>query len=200
MGRALQSLAAAAAALALAAAPLGAGAEEAGFGDDGFGGSIDPWYAGAEACALLPGSGSRIGPAFAQAVFAGFQIDDAWAAEARGLCAPAAKASGRRGNAALWGAGARVLWYFGLDLIGYERFAPCLHFGVDVFGAKRRMFDGGRCAAAGPSAGLDLYWHLDDNWSVRASAGMAFLAGSHVETVATAGIGLAFSWGGTEGE
>ena len=191
----LRAARAAFAASAAAAAALCARAQ--GF-DDPFAESIDPWYAGAEALAVLPGGGNRLEPSFAPSAFAGIQLDDAWAVEASCLCAPNATSSSRQGGSALWGAGARALWYFGGDLIGYERFAPCLTLGVDAFGSRGGDFPGGHRVAAGPSAGLLFYWHATERVSLRAGARMSFIVDSQVQTVAAAGAGIVYSWGGSD--
>lgn len=184
------------AAAILGIAPVAAAADAAFGGWDDSAECIDPWYAGTGAQILLPGSGLKLDKPYAQSLFAGMQLSDAWAVEVSGLCAPNATMRGVGGSSAVWGAGTRALWYFGGDLIGYERFAPCLSFGAEAYGARRFGFAGGKRAAGGPSAGIMFYWHLDDSWSLRAGARMSFLCGSRVETVACAGIGLAYSWGG----
>ena len=198
-GETLAAAAALAAVLACAA-PFAADAADGDGFDGAFEEAIDPWYAGGGTAAALPGAGCKTRPCAAAEVFLGTQLNDSWAIELSGLCAPNSTSPARSGDCVLWGAGARALWYFGTDLIGYERFAPCLSLGAEAFGSRGGDFPGAHRAAGGPSAGLHFYWHADDNWSFRAGARMAFLADSKVETVSVAGISAVFSWGGADAD
>ena len=134
----------AAAALALACASLAAyGAEPAAEEEDEA--AFDPWYAGASATLVLPQGGHsmrRLGGATARV---GYYLLESFALEADAAwletCA---------------GLGLQFLWHF----YGYERFDPFVTFGA------RGWISGD----AGPCVGLGAFYHLTDNWSLRADA------------------------------
>ena len=106
---------------------------------------FDRLYAGASVTMLLPQGGScmrRLGGATARV---GYYLSETLAVEADMAwledCA---------------GLGVQGLWHFW----GYERFDPFLTFGA------RGWIDGD----VGPVVGLGAFYHLTDNWSLRADA------------------------------
>ena len=113
--------------------------------DDDVGYELDRLYAGSSATLVIPQGGSdmrRLGGATARV---GYYVTEALAVEADAAwledCA---------------GLGVQGLWH----IWGYERFDPFLTFGA------RGWIDGD----LGPVAGLGAFYHLTDNWSLRADA------------------------------
>lgn len=111
--------------------------------DDGY--ELDRLYAGSSATLVIPQGGGdmrRLGGATARV---GYYVTEALAVEADAAwledCA---------------GLGVQGLWHFW----GYERFDPFVTFGA------RGWIDGD----LGPVAGLGAFYHLTDNWSLRADA------------------------------
>ena len=111
--------------------------------DDGY--ELDRLYAGSSATLVIPQGGGdmrRLGGATARV---GYYVTEALAVEADAAwledCA---------------GLGVQGLWHFW----GYERFDPFVTFGA------RGWIDGDQ----GPVAGLGAFYHLTDNWSLRADA------------------------------
>ena len=100
-------------------------------------------YAAAQAAGVLPQGGSRMRASGGATARLGRYTGDFLACEAS-----ASVAGGRAGL------GARGLWHWW----GYEKFDPFFTFGAEGW------FGGG---ALGPCAGWGVFWHFDDNWSLR---------------------------------
>lgn len=125
----------------LTAAALAANAQSAAAEDEDY----EMNYAAAAACGVLPQGGSRVHGGAGAAAMLGRYVEGFLAAEA-----VAAFAGGEAGI------GVRGLWHWW----GYEKFDPFFTFGA------RGWFDGD----AGPCAGFGVFWHFDDNWSLRFDA------------------------------
>lgn len=129
----------------------------------------DRWYAGASGTVLLPQGGNamrRLGGATARF---GYYVTESLAVEAEGCwmedCA---------------GLGVQGLWH----VMGYERFDPFLTFGA------RGWISGG----VGPCAGIGAFYHLTDEWSLRADAGMTLDIDGEVSGVYTLCAGVQYSF------
>ena len=114
-------------------------------------------YVGAAGSLMLPQGGSRLHRLGGAALRGGCYLDENWALE---------------GEAA-WledfaGLGVQALghfqgWSLYGDLFGYSRFDPFV-----TLGAKGWIGDG--CGQVGPKAGVGAFYHLTENWSLRADA------------------------------
>ena len=158
-----------------AAATLPAEVEEV---DDG----VSYGYVGAAGGMLLPGNGTSLKRAALVAARGGWYLDEYLAVEAEALCAP--HASSGVGGMAVWGGSVQALWHLSgweaFDkLFGCERFAPFLTCGAQALCAPRHVFaDDSHRTGIGPSVGFGAFYHLTDNWSLRAEARAALAVDS----------------------
>ena len=130
---------------------------------------LDRWYVGASATLVMPQGGGdmrRLGGATARV---GYYATEALAVEADAAwledCA---------------GLGVQGLWH----IWGYERFDPFLTFGA------RGWIDGD----LGPVAGLGAFYHLTDNWSLRADAQATLGIDSDCDMVYSLGAGVQYTF------
>ena len=130
---------------------------------------LDRWYVGASATLVMPQGGGdmrRLGGATARV---GYYVTEALAVEADAAwledCA---------------GLGVQGLWH----IWGYERFDPFLTFGA------RGWIDGD----LGPVAGLGAFYHLTDNWSLRADAQATLGIDSDCDMVYSLGAGVQYTF------
>ena len=130
---------------------------------------LDRWYVGASATLVMPQGGGdmrRLGGATARV---GYYVTEALAVEADAAwledCA---------------GLGVQGLWH----IWGYERFDPFLTFGA------RGWIDGD----LGPVAGLGAFYHLTDNWSLRADAQATLGIESDCDMVYSLGAGVQYTF------
>ena len=125
----------------------------------------------------LPQGGSRLGRAGGAVARAGVCMSEYWAIEA---------SAGQLERYTALGAGALVHFY-ALDLydrfFGYSAFDPFVTAGANGWIDRRR-------GQVGPAAGLGAFWHLDDNWSIRADASATMGLDSGVEMLYTVSVGL----------
>lgn len=98
----------------------------------------------------------------------GYYLDDFWAVEAS-----AALTENRAGY------GLNALWHW----YGYERLDPFFLFGVK----------GWTGLGAGPGFGLGAFYHLDDDFSLKADAYSVLLA-DDADVVFSLSVGLQYSW------
>lgn len=130
---------------------------------------LDRWYVGASATLVMPQGGGdmrRLGGATARI---GYYVTETLAVEADAAwledCA---------------GLGVQGLWH----LWGYERFDPFVTFGA------RGWIDGD----LGPVAGLGAFYHLTDNWSLRADAQATLGIDSDCDMVYSLGAGVQYTF------
>ena len=130
---------------------------------------LDCWYVGASATLVMPQGGSdmrRLGGATARI---GYYVTETLAVEADAAwledCA---------------GLGVQGLWH----LWGYERFDPFVTFGA------RGWIDGD----LGLVAGLGAFYHLTDNWSLRADAQATLGIDSDCDMVYSLGAGVQYTF------
>ena len=135
--------------------------------DDGY--ELDRLYAGSSATLVIPQGGGdmrRLGGATARV---GYYVTEALAVEADAAwledCA---------------GLGVQGLWH----LWGYERFDPFVTFGA------RGWIDGD----LGPVVGLGAFYHLTDNWSLRADAQSALAVDCDCNMVYSLGAGVQYTF------
>lgn len=140
------------------------------------------WYVGLSGSILLPQGGSRLTRVGGAAARLGYYFNDdlalegeaAWLEDAAGLAA--------RGLWHLQG------WQLYSDFFGYSRFDPFLTIGAAGWIARRG--DG----QVGPEAGIGAYYHLTDNWSLRADARTVLGLDTEVEMLYTLSAGVQYSF------
>ena len=71
---------------------------------------------------------------------------------------------------------------------GYSRFDPFFTFGGGGWIGGFEQF--------GPMAGIGAFWHLDDNWSIRAEASTILGLDGECEMIYLMSVGLQYSFGG----
>ena len=163
--------------------------------DDG----VSYGYVGAAGGILLPGNGNSLKRAALVAARGGWYLDEYLAVEAEALCAP--HASSDVGGTAVWGGSVQALWHLSgweaFDkLFGCERFAPFLTGGVQALCAPRHGFaDDSHRTGIGPSVGFGAFYHLTDNWSLRAEARAAPAVDSPCGMTYALLAGLQYSFG-----
>ena len=171
---------------------LPASAEEV---DDG----VSYGYVGAAGGLLLPGNGNGLKRAALVAARGGWYVDEYLAFEAEALCAP--HAASDAGGTAVWGGSVQALWHVSgweaFDkLFGCERFAPFLTCSAQALCAPRHVFaDDSHRTGIGPSVGLGAFYHLTDNWSLRAEARAALAVDSPCGMTYALLAGLQYSFG-----
>lgn len=136
--------------LSLALVSLPAVADETGEG-------LPRAYAGLSGALTLPQGGARVGRVGGGAVRVGAYLSDDLAAEGEvawledAVCLQAGLLAHLQG------------WSLYGDLFGYSRFDPFVTVGA-------RGWLGNGSGQVGPKAGLGAFWHLTDNWALRADA------------------------------
>lgn len=137
-------------------------------------------YIGGAGALTLPQGGSRLSRAGGAVARVGVNMSDYWAIEAT--------AGQLEGYTAL-GVGALVHFYT-LELydrfFGYSAFDP-------FFTAGANGWLDGRRGQVGPAAGVGAFWHLDDNWSIRADASATLGLDANVEMLYTVAVGIQYS-------
>ena len=79
----------------------------------------------------------------------------------------------------------------------YNRLDPYLSAGFGYYRAKDRVFcEGDRHIVTGPRVGAGVFYHLNDNWSLRADYRAFMALDSTCETMHTADAGVAYRFGG----
>ena len=130
---------------------------------------LDRWYVGASATLVMPQGGCDMRRLGGATVRVGYYVTEALAVEADAAwledCA---------------GLGVQGLWH----IWGYERFDPFLTFGA------RGWIDGD----LGPVAGLGAFYHLTDNWSLRADAQATLGIDSDCDMVYSLGAGVQYTF------
>lgn len=142
---------------------------------------VDRWYVGASASMMLPQGGSRMHHIGGAALRGGYYINEDWAVEgeaawledAAGLCVD-------------------TLWHlqgceFYGNLFGYSRFDPFVTFGVKGWIARD-------CGQVGPKAGIGAFYHLTDNWSLRADADATLGLDTACEMLYSLSLGVQYSF------
>ena len=163
--------------------------------DDG----VSYGYVGAAGGLLLPGNGNCLKRAALVAARGGWYLDEYLAFEGEALCAP--HASSDVGGTAVWGGSVQALWHLSgweaFDkLFGCERFAPFLTCGAQALCAPRHVFaDNSHRTGIGPSAGFGAFYHLTDNWSLRAEARAALAVDSPCGMTYSLLAGIQYSFG-----
>lgn len=142
---------------------------------------FDRWYVGSSAAITLPQGGSRMHRVGGASAKVGYYLSENLAFE---------------GEAA-WledvaGVGLGTLWHlqgWGLygDLFGYSRFDPFLTGGV-------RGWIGGDEGQVGPKAGIGAFYHLTDDWALRADADATLGLDIDCEMLYTISVGAQYSF------
>ena len=156
---------------ALALLPAAAAEEEA---------SRGAYYIGGAGSLVLPQGGSRLGRAGGAIARAGVAVSDNWSVEL---------SAGQLEGCTALGAGALVHFYaFELydRFFGYSAFDPFFTAGANGWLDHRR-------GQVGPAAGIGAFWHLDDNWSIRADASATMGLDADVEMLYTLSVGVQYS-------
>ena len=137
-------------------------------------------YVGVSGALMLPQGGSRLDRAAGGLLRAGVHLADDWAIEA---------SAGQLERLTAFNAGALVHFYM-FDIydrfFGYSAFDPFFTAGASGWLDHRR-------GQVGPSAGIGAFWHLDDNWSIRADAAATLGLDTEVEMLYTVAVGIQYS-------
>ena len=141
----------------------------------------DRWYVGAAGQMTLPQGGSKMRHVGGAAVRGGYYLDENWAVEGE---AAWLEDSAGLGAAAL---GHFQGWDLYGDLFGYSRFDPFV-----TFGAKGWIGLG--CGQVGPKAGLGAFYHLTDQWSLRADAEATLGLETRCEMLYSVSVGVQYSF------
>ena len=169
---------AAVAALTACLAAFGAAAQDAEREEDDSAGA----YIGVSGAMTLPQGGSdrmrRLGGA---AVRAGWYLGEFWSVEGEAAWLE---------NSA--GFATQGLWHWQAAdaygrMFGYSQFDPFF-----TFGARGWLGDG--LGQVGPKAGVGAFWHLTDNWSLRADADATLGLDGVVEVLYTLSVGVQYSF------
>ena len=143
--------------------------------------SFDRWYVGAAGQMMLPQGGSKMHHIGGAAVRGGYYLTEnlaiegeaAWMENAAGL---SVQALGHFQGWSLYG-----------DLFGYSQFDPFV-----TLGAKGWI--GRNCGQVGPKAGLGAFYHLTDNWALRADADATLGLETNCEMFYTWSVGVQYSF------
>ena len=138
-------------------------------------------YVGASAQLMLPQGGSRMHHVGGAAVRGGYYLTEDWALE--GEAAWLEDVAGLS-VAAL---GHFQGWDLYGDLFGYSRFDPFVTLGAKGWIGR----DSGQ---VGPKAGLGAFYHLTDEWSLRADADATLGLETNCEMLYSIGVGVQYSF------
>ena len=141
----------------------------------------DQWYAGVSGSLLLPQGGSRMHRLGGAALRIGRYLDDNWAVE--GEAAWLEDAAGLSAAAL----GHFQGWSLYGDLFGYSRFDPFVALGA-------RGWIGRNSGQVGPKAGLGAFYHLTDEWSLRADADATLGLETNCEMLYSLSVGVQYSF------
>ena len=156
----------------LVSSVLFAAEEEAGF---------DRWYVGVAGQMMLPQGGSRLHHVGGAALRGGYYLTENWAVEGEvawleNFAGMGAAALGHFQGGDLYG-----------DLFGYSRFDPFMTFGV-------RGWAGHGGGQVGPKAGLGAFYHLTDEWALRADADATLGLETNCEMLYSLSVGVQYSF------
>lgn len=139
-------------------------------------------YVGVAGSILLPQGGSRVARVGGAALRLGHYFNDDWAIEGETAWLEDAAGLSVRG---LWHWQG---WQLYGDFFGYSRFDPFVAFGASGWIARR-----GR-GQVGPEAGIGAYYHLTDEWSLRADARATLGLDTTVEGLYSLSAGVQYSF------
>lgn len=160
--------------LCLMSVVLAAAADEE---TDGF----DRWQVGVAAALTMPQGGSPMRHVGGATLRGGYYLSESWAAE--GEVAWLENSAGLSVNAL----GHFQGWNFYGDLFGYSRFDPFV-----TVGARGWIgCDGGQ---VGPKVGLGAFYHLTDEWSLRADADATLGLETRCEMLYALAVGVQYSF------
>ena len=142
---------------------------------------FDRWYVGLAGQLMLPQGGSRMHHVGGVAVRGGYYITEDWALE--GEASWLEDAAGL--SAALLGHFQG--WDLYGDLFGYSRFDPFV-----TLGAKGWIGRGS--GQVGPKAGLGAFYHLTDEWSLRADADATLGLETNCEMLYSISVGFQYAF------
>ena len=142
---------------------------------------FDRWYVGAAGQMMLPQGGSKMHHIGGAAVRGGYYLTEnlaiegeaAWMENAAGL---SVQALGHFQGWSLYG-----------DLFGYSQFDPFV-----TLGAKGWIGHG--AGQVGPKAGLGAFYHLTDEWSLRADADATLGLETNCEMLYSLSVGVQYSF------
>lgn len=133
----------------------------------------------------------------------GYDINEHWSVELEASDALNATANGgtRLGRKNGHKSDAHNIWGVGLDALyhfdRYERFDPYVSLGWVYYHGDDRIFsEGSYYNHTGPRLGIGAFYHLNDNWSLRADGRFSVACDSTFETLYTADLGIAYHFGG----
>lgn len=138
------------------------------------------WFVGAAGQLALPQGGSTMHRVGGACLRGGFYLTEDWAVE--GEAAWLEDLAGLSVDAL----GHLQGWSFYGDLFGYSRFDPFV-----TLGAKGWL---GREGQVGPKVGVGAFYHLTDNWALRADADAVLGLDTQVEVDYTLSLGVQYSF------
>ena len=142
---------------------------------------FDRWYVGLAGQMMLPQGGSRMHHVGGGAFRGGYYLTEDWAIE--GEAAWLEDAAGLSAAAL----GHFQGWSLYGDLFGYSRFDPFV-----TVGAKGWI--GRHAGQVGPKAGLGAFYHLTDEWSLRADADATLGLETNCEMLYSISIGFQYAF------
>ncbi|MGN0834174.1 MAG: hypothetical protein ACI4RD_11085 [Kiritimatiellia bacterium] len=134
-------------------------------------------YVGLSGAVLLPPGGSRLRCVAGAALRGGWLLTEDWAVE--GEAAWLENVAGLSVGALGYLQG----WRLYGDLFGYSRFDPFVTVGV-------RGWLGDGCGQVGPKAGLGAFFHLTDEWSLRADVDVTLGLETDCEAIGSVAVGV----------
>ena len=140
----------------------------------------DQWYVGIAGQLMLPQGGSQLHHVGGAAFRGGCYLTENWAVEGE-----AAWLEDEAGLA-LDALGHFQGWDFYGDLFGYSQFDPFV-----TLGARGWL---GRRGQVGPKAGLGAFYHLTDEWALRADADATLGLETRCEMLYSISVGVQYSF------
>lgn len=142
---------------------------------------FDRWYVGLAGQMMLPQGGSRLHHVGGAALRGGYYVTEDWAAEGEvsWLEDFAGLSVGMLGHLQGWSV-------YG-DYFGYSRFDPFVTLGAKGWIGR----DSGQ---VGPKAGLGAFYHLTDEWSIRADADATLGLETNCEMLYSLSVGVQYSF------
>ena len=151
-----------------------------GFAEDESSG-FDRWAVGLSGAMALPQGGSHARRVGGAAVRFGCYLTENWAVEGEAAWLENAVGLGADALGHLQG------WDLYGDLFGYSRFDPFVTVGA-------RGWIGGGSGQVGPKAGVGAFYHLTDEWAIRAEADATLGLDAEREMRYTVAVGCQYSF------